>query len=154
MERDPYEILGVAPDASQRQITMAFLALAQEHRKRMLSDPAAYGEFEETTAAYHYVADPGTRRKYNEEHGLPPPPSRHENPGFLSAIDNMLPNEWYVGIGFVIVWVAGQVAHFIATGHVFPGMFNFVANGPEDYVIYPAGILLFIILARWIARSW
>ena len=154
MDRDPYEILGVAPDASQREIRRRFIALAERHRKEMLSDPRAYDAFEDTNAAYHLLSDSEDRRRYNAENGLPPPPAKGRTGGYglLGTIDSMLPEEWYVVIPYFIMLAGFFFAHYLVTGLPIPGPFNFVANGPEDYVIYLVGLPVLVLLVRWMAR--
>ena len=58
MRRDPYEVLGVARDASEQQVKKAFRALARElHPDVNAHDPAAEEKFKEAAEAYEILSD-------------------------------------------------------------------------------------------------
>src|SRR3954452_24867905 len=66
MRRDPYEVLGVARDADERQVKKAFRALARElHPDVNRHDPAAEEKFKEAAEAYEVLSDPDRRSTYD-----------------------------------------------------------------------------------------
>ena len=63
---DPYTTLGVAEDASAKEIKKAYRALAQQyHPDRNAGDPAAEERFKQVQAAYDLVGDETKRRAYD-----------------------------------------------------------------------------------------
>ncbi|MGD2131392.1 MAG: J domain-containing protein [Maricaulaceae bacterium] len=66
MARDPYEVLGVARDASQDDIRKAYRELAKKlHPDLNPGDKAAVERFQEVSAAYDVLKDPETRARYD-----------------------------------------------------------------------------------------
>src|SRR5438105_951528 len=66
MRRDPYEVLGVARDASEQQVKKAFRALARElHPDVNAHDPAAEEKFKEAAEAYEILSDSERRAIYD-----------------------------------------------------------------------------------------
>jgi molecular chaperone DnaJ len=69
-EKDYYEVLGVKPDASQKEITKAYRKLARAHH------PDATGgdetRFKEVSAAYAVIGDEEQRAEYDEARRLGP----------------------------------------------------------------------------------
>ena len=66
MRRDPYEVLGVARDADEREIKKAFRALARKlHPDVNTDDPDAEEKFKEAAEAYEMLSDPERRRIYD-----------------------------------------------------------------------------------------
>ncbi len=66
MRRDPYEVIGVAPDASERDIKKAFRLLARElHPDVNSHDPEAEEKFKEAAEAYEILSDPERRATYD-----------------------------------------------------------------------------------------
>ncbi|HTD09722.1 MAG TPA: DnaJ domain-containing protein, partial [Solirubrobacteraceae bacterium] len=66
MPRDPYEVLGVASDASEQQIKKAFRALAMElHPDVNAHDPDAEEKFKEAAEANEILSDPERRATYD-----------------------------------------------------------------------------------------
>ncbi|MGE5635487.1 MAG: molecular chaperone DnaJ [Nocardioidaceae bacterium] len=66
MRRDPYELLGVARDADERQIKKAFRALARElHPDVNRHDPEAEEKFKEAAEAYEILSDSERRAIYD-----------------------------------------------------------------------------------------
>lgn len=60
--RDPYEALGVRPDASEAEIRAAFRKLGAEHHPdRRPGDPHAATRFKELNEAYQILSDPRRR---------------------------------------------------------------------------------------------
>src|SRR5438046_6365874 len=66
MPRDPYEVLGVARDASEQQVKKAFRVLARElHPDVNRHDPAAEEKFKEAAEAYEVLSDSERRAIYD-----------------------------------------------------------------------------------------
>src|SRR5947209_18463781 len=66
MPRDPYEVLGVARDASEQEIKKAFRALARElHPDVNAHDPDAEEKFKEAAEAYEILSDSERRATYD-----------------------------------------------------------------------------------------
>src|SRR5947207_618564 len=66
MPRDPYEVLGVGPDASEQQIKTAFRVLARElHPDVHAHDPAAEEKFKQAAEAYEILSDSERRAIYD-----------------------------------------------------------------------------------------
>src|SRR5271167_2559757 len=64
--RDPYEVLGVARNASDQQIKKAFRQLARElHPDVNAHDPDAEEKFKEAAEAYEILSDPERRATYD-----------------------------------------------------------------------------------------
>ncbi|MHB8491651.1 MAG: DnaJ C-terminal domain-containing protein, partial [Solirubrobacteraceae bacterium] len=66
MPRDPYDVLGVARDASEQDVKKAFRRLARElHPDVNAEDPEAGEKFKEAVEAYEILSDPGRRATYD-----------------------------------------------------------------------------------------
>ena len=66
MRRDPYEVIGVAPDASDGEIKKAFRRLARElHPDVNRHDPGAEEKFKEAAEAYEILSDAERRATYD-----------------------------------------------------------------------------------------
>jgi DnaJ-class molecular chaperone len=64
--RDPYEILGVAKNASEADIKKAFRSLAKKyHPDKHAGDAAAQKKFQEISGAYDIVGDKDKRAKFD-----------------------------------------------------------------------------------------
>ncbi len=73
IEKDFYKVLGVAKDASQKDITKAYRSLARQfHPDKNPGDTAAEERFKEISAAYDVVNDPDRRKEYDELRRLGP----------------------------------------------------------------------------------
>jgi len=67
LEHDYYEVLGVARDASGKDIKKAFRALAQKyHPDNNPGDTAAEGRFKDLNQAYEVLSDPKVRAEYDQ----------------------------------------------------------------------------------------
>lgn len=72
---DPYEVLGVARDASEDDIRRAYRKLARAHHPDVNTDPGAEERFKEIGQAYAVLSDPEKRAEYDRfGPGGPPPP--------------------------------------------------------------------------------
>jgi molecular chaperone DnaJ len=66
MPRDPYEVLGVAREASEQEVKKAFRGLARElHPDVNAHDPQAEEKFKEAAEAYEILSDPERRATYD-----------------------------------------------------------------------------------------
>jgi curved DNA-binding protein CbpA len=69
-ERDYYEVLGIAPDASAEEIKRAYHSLAfQCHPDRNRKSEGAHKKMEEINEAYAVLSDPVKRREYDLPRG-------------------------------------------------------------------------------------
>lgn len=67
LEHDYYEVLGVARDASAKDIKKAFRALAQKyHPDNNPGDTTAEGRFKDVNQAYEVLSDPKVRTEYDQ----------------------------------------------------------------------------------------
>ncbi|MGV8841292.1 MAG: DnaJ C-terminal domain-containing protein [Bauldia sp.] len=64
--RDPYEVLGVARDASAADIKKAFRRLAKKHHPDQSKDPKAKEKFAEINSAYEIVGDDKKRGEFDK----------------------------------------------------------------------------------------
>jgi curved DNA-binding protein CbpA len=107
-----YDILGLLPNASHRQVVRAFGELAGRFQQDA-SDPIARERFQQVKAAYQTLTNYESRLRYNIERGLPDPP-RHgkdeKKPGFVEEVASVIPSRWYVfafvAVGFVYLVVS------------------------------------------------
>jgi molecular chaperone DnaJ len=66
LPRDPYEVLGVARDASEQDVKKSFRRLARElHPDVNAHDPQAEEKFKEAAEAYEILSDPERRATYD-----------------------------------------------------------------------------------------
>jgi curved DNA-binding protein len=65
MARDYYDVLGVDRTASAEELQRAFRTLARRYHPDVNSDPAAEERFKEVNEAYHVLADPDLRARYD-----------------------------------------------------------------------------------------
>src|SRR5580692_9369676 len=64
--RDPYEVLGVAREASEQEVKKSFRRLAKElHPDVNAHDPQAEEKFKEAAEAYEILSDPQRRATYD-----------------------------------------------------------------------------------------
>mgnify|MGYP003294578175 CR=1 FL=1 len=65
--RDPYEVLGLTPGASDDEIKAAYRKLAKQyHPDTNKDDPKAQERFQEINEANAVLSDPEKRKKYDE----------------------------------------------------------------------------------------
>lgn len=63
-EKDYYKVLGVAPSATDKEITKAYRKLAKEHHPD--ANPGSEERFKEISAAYDVLGDADKRKEYDE----------------------------------------------------------------------------------------
>jgi molecular chaperone DnaJ len=63
-ETDYYKILGVRPDAPEKEVTRAYRKLAKQHHPD--ANPGHEDRFKEISAAYDVLGDPEKRKEYDE----------------------------------------------------------------------------------------
>src|SRR6187551_2323602 len=72
-EKDYYQVLGVAADASPKDITKAYRKLARElHPDKNPGNAAAEERFKEVSSAYDVLGDEAKRTEYDEVRRLGP----------------------------------------------------------------------------------
>src|SRR5882757_1506497 len=72
-EKDYYKVLGVAADATPKDITKAYRKLARDsHPDTHPGDAAAEERFKEVSAAYDVLGDEAKRKEYDEVRRLGP----------------------------------------------------------------------------------
>ncbi len=102
LEKDYYAVLGVSPDASDKEIQSRYRKLARElHPDKNPDDQKAEDRFKEVSTAYDVVGNPDTRSQYDDVRRMGP-----------SAMG-----------GF-----SAQGADFVNIGDLFSGMFNAGGN--------------------------
>ena len=65
MAADYYQVLGVSRDASAEELQRAYRKLARRNHPDVNKDPAAEDRFKEINEAYHVLADPKLRERYD-----------------------------------------------------------------------------------------
>jgi hypothetical protein len=149
---DPYELLGVSPNASRHRIWKAYVALAEGHAKETgghSSEP-----FERVKSAFAILHNDETRRRYHSDNGLPPPPSPEDGrTGVISEIGSLVPENWPVLLPFLLLIVGGNLTYVILYGRPPWGMVNWVATNDADYLLYAIGCVLFVSLAALLSRK-
>ncbi len=87
--KDYYKILGVDPDASGKEIKIAYRKLAHKYHPDMNPDEGAEAKFKEVAEAYHVLNNEKTRAEFDElrlygsrsQQGFQPPPGWHSSQG-------------------------------------------------------------------------
>jgi len=83
---DPYDVLGLAPDASAAEVTSAYRSLLRQHHpdtRDLRVDPAtADSALRQVIAAYLLLRDPERRARYHQRSG---PLSGVPGPGLRTA---------------------------------------------------------------------
>jgi molecular chaperone DnaJ len=64
LEKDYYQVLGVSPTASDKEIARAYRKLAKQYHPD--ANPGSEERFKEITAAYDVLGDPEKRKEYDE----------------------------------------------------------------------------------------
>lgn len=83
--RDPYQVLGIGPDATSADVTRAYRRLARVlHPDSRPGDPAATAEFQAVCGAYGLLSDPARRAAWDHQHMAQPTADR-TSPGAPTA---------------------------------------------------------------------
>ena len=69
-ETDYYKVLGVGPEATEKEITRAYRKLAKQYHPD--ANPGSEDRFKEISAAYDVLGDPERRKEYDEIRRLGP----------------------------------------------------------------------------------
>jgi len=78
----PYDVLGVRPDASDRDITRAYRRLARAwHPDTRPAGAGATARFQAVSDAYELLSDPAQRAVYDERQRHRPVTRQHRLPG-------------------------------------------------------------------------
>jgi curved DNA-binding protein CbpA len=78
---DHYAILGIAPDANDREIKAAWKAAAKaSHPDRHPNDPTAESRFKRAQTAWQVLSDPVQRRQHDLERQKNPAPTVRKEP--------------------------------------------------------------------------
>ena len=82
-DTDYYAVLGVSPDASDKEVTKAYRKLARQHHPD--SSGGSEDRFKEVSAAYDVIGDAGKRTAYDEARRLGPAGFGPQMGGFASG---------------------------------------------------------------------
>ncbi len=80
MNRDPYEVLGVARSATADQIREAHRRLAKKHHPDLSKKPESAAIFKEVQAAYDLLSDAASRKQF-DQYGVSGPSRGHGGQG-------------------------------------------------------------------------
>jgi curved DNA-binding protein len=81
--KDYYQVLGIARDASEKDVRRAFRSLAAKHHPdRNRDDPGAEERFKEINEAYTVLSDPEKRKVFDQFGAGGPPPGGFAGGGF------------------------------------------------------------------------
>jgi curved DNA-binding protein len=67
MDKDYYKIMGVSPDASEKDIKTAYRKLARKYHPDISKEPNAEEQFKNMGEAYEVLKDPVRRAEYDQE---------------------------------------------------------------------------------------
>jgi signal peptidase I len=133
--RNPYEVLGVSPNASIQEIRDAYWRLVRFYRTE--GDAAwAPAQLEEVQRAYELLSDPSRRERLDagddgvpsqepvaapasyEPSPAPPPPApepepRHRSRNPVDRLTRRLPRPWRIAIDWIVT-IAGAIAIVLA----------------------------------------
>src|SRR6184192_1032527 len=136
--RNPYEVLGVSPDASSEEIRDAYWRLVHFHRTEgeaawmpthlgeiqdayeLLSDPSRRAELDAANGGFASAAQPPTpppyqpgRPPYQQPGAQPFPPAEpkpvHHSRNPIDRLTHRLPRPWRIAIDWIVT-IAGAVA--------------------------------------------
>jgi molecular chaperone DnaJ len=63
----PHEILGVSPNASEKEVKSAYRKLAKEYHPDVNKDPGAEAKFKEISQAYEDILNPKPQQNFNQD---------------------------------------------------------------------------------------
>jgi curved DNA-binding protein CbpA len=100
----PYEILGVSPKASYKEVRDAFAGFIRTYGEAAVTDPAAAIAYQHIKDAYNLLSNHERRRRYNSEHGLPGAPlPDEEDDQPLDALDGLGDLAWVIPLAIALV---------------------------------------------------
>ncbi len=73
MDKDYYQIMGLKPDASEKEIKLAYRRLARKYHPDLNKAANAEAQFKALGEAYEVLKDPQKRRAYDVSRQQPPP---------------------------------------------------------------------------------
>ena len=114
MQRDYYEVLGVAKDADQKAIKDAFRNLAMKYHPDRNKEPGAEEHFKEIAEAYAVLSDPKKRAEYDAR-------------GF-AGVEGFSQEDLFGGINFEDIF--GGLNFDFGGGSPFEGFFHRRRKGP------------------------
>lgn len=90
-KKDYYKVMGVAKDASEKEIKLAYRRLARKYHPDLNKDSKAEENFKELGEAYEVLKDPEKRKQY-DQYG-----SDWQNPQASQGADSVYANNWGQG---------------------------------------------------------
>lgn len=116
MQRDYYEVLGVAKDADQKAIKDAFRDLAMKYHPDRNKAPDAEEKFKEIAEAYGVLSDPEKRAKYDT--------------GGFAGVADFTAEDLFGGIDFGDIFGDMGFGFDIGGGGIFDRLFRHRRAGP------------------------
>ncbi|GLX78764.1 curved DNA-binding protein [Thalassotalea insulae] len=100
--KDYYQILGLEPDASAKEIKTAYRKLAHKYHPDMNPSEGADAKFKEVAEAYHVLNNPKTRAEFDElrQYGAQSPYGFQPPPGWQASHDAEFENTQQFGEDF------------------------------------------------------
>ena len=146
---DPYTVLGISRDASEKQVKAAYRKLAKQHHPDTNpTDSGAEARFREITEAYEILADPGLRKAWNRAH--PPAPGTTVAPSQSPAVSHLLAvlEEAWAAIRrhhsevppVVIIIASGTGTKQAKWGHHAPGRWHYADTDHAEVMISGEGL--------------
>jgi DnaJ-class molecular chaperone len=101
----PYEILGVSPRASHREVRDAFAGFVATYGEAAISDAGAALAYQHIKSAYYLLSNYERRWRFNAEHGLPDPPLPDEEMDNrpLGTLDGLGDIVWIAPVALVVL---------------------------------------------------
>ncbi len=115
-QRDYYEVLGVARDASHKAIKDAFRALAMKYHPDRNKAPDAEEKFKEIAEAYAVLSDPDKRAQYDS--------------GGFAGVAGFTPEDLFGGIDFGDIFGDTGFGFDFGAGGIFDRLFRHRRPGP------------------------
>jgi DnaJ domain len=148
--KDYYVILGIAPDATARQVKAAYRKLAKKnHPDACPGDPDAAARFRDITEAYETLTDPDRRKAYDRT-CTPPPGSGMTPPGETPAASRLLTvlEDTWTAIRrhhgeippAVIIIASGTASKQARWGHHAPGRWHHNGTDHAEVMISGEGL--------------